>query len=82
MKAIVISCVLSFLFVFVLSAQQSGQITVEKKGIKKIYMHDEESINSNGNPFAQPPAIASNIVNGKGIFTFLSYDRKTLVINP
>lgn len=46
MKAIIISGVLSFFFVFVLSAQQSGQITVEKKGMKKIYLHDGESIDS------------------------------------
>jgi len=40
------SCVLSFLFVIVLSAQQSGQITAEKKGMKKTYLHDGESIDS------------------------------------
>ena len=35
---------------------------------------------SNGNPFAQPGRIISNIQGGTGVFTFLSYDRDTLII--
>lgn len=39
-----------------------------------------DAINSNGNPFAQPGAVLSNIDGGIGIFTALSYDRKQLII--
>jgi len=40
----------------------------------------QDAINSNGNPFGQPGVIKSNIEGGIGIFTGLSYDRKTLII--
>jgi hypothetical protein len=46
MKTIVISCVMSLLFVFPLSAQHSGKITMEKKGLKRTYLLDGESIDS------------------------------------
>ncbi|MCS6822543.1 MAG: DUF4249 domain-containing protein [Microscillaceae bacterium] len=35
---------------------------------------------ANGNPFAQPTVIRSNVQGGLGIFTALSYDRRTLVL--
>ncbi len=35
---------------------------------------------SNGNPFASPSSIKSNVEGGIGIFTGLSYDRDTLII--
>lgn len=35
---------------------------------------------ANGNPFAQPPTLVTNIQGGLGIFTGLSYTRDTLVI--
>lgn len=46
MKKAILSIGLCFLLVFVLSAQESGQITVEKKGMKKIYLHDGETLDS------------------------------------
>jgi hypothetical protein len=46
MKKAILSFGLCFLLVLVLSAQESGQITVEKKGMKKIYSHDGESIDA------------------------------------
>ena len=39
-----------------------------------------DAINSNGNPFAQPGIIKSNINGGTGVFTGLSFDRKMLII--
>ena len=36
--------------------------------------------NANGNPFAQPAAIKSNITGGIGIFTGIAYDRDTIII--
>ena len=39
------------------------------------------SENANGNPFAQPPTIRSNIQGGLGIFTFLSFDRDTIRVS-
>ncbi|MCP2043774.1 DUF4249 domain-containing protein [Pontibacter sp. HSC-36F09] len=36
--------------------------------------------NANGNPFAQPSRIVSSVKGGIGIFTNLSYNRKTVVI--
>jgi len=52
--------------------------------IEKAY-HDyleaiRDSENANGNPFAQPPTITDNINGGRGIFTFLSFDRDTLIV--
>jgi hypothetical protein len=50
--------------------------------IDKAYFDFLESVTSaidaNGNPFGQPSVIKSNINGGMGIFTGLSYDRKTL----
>lgn len=40
----------------------------------------QDAINSNGNPFGQPGILKSNIDGGLGIFTGLTYDRKTLII--
>lgn len=39
-----------------------------------------DAASSNGNPFAQPAAILSNVQGGQGIFTCLSYDRDTLIV--
>ncbi|QDA59137.1 DUF4249 domain-containing protein [Hymenobacter jejuensis] len=36
--------------------------------------------NANGNPFAQPSAIQSTVQGGLGVFTVLSYQRKTIII--
>lgn len=36
--------------------------------------------NANGNPFAQPAAIQSSVQGGLGIFTVLSYQRRTVII--
>ncbi|WP_159451980.1 DUF4249 domain-containing protein [Hymenobacter roseosalivarius] len=36
--------------------------------------------NANGNPFAQPAAIQSTVQGGIGVFTILSYQRRSLVI--
>jgi len=46
MKRCIISFVLSFLFVFAVTAQEGGQISVEKEGLKKVYMHDGSSIDA------------------------------------
>lgn len=55
--------------------------------IEKAYYNFLESVfnarDSNGNPFGQPNPIASNLrgtADALGIFTFLSYDRKTTII--
>jgi Domain of unknown function (DUF4249) len=52
--------------------------------IEKSY-HDyietsRDSENANGNPFAQPPTISDNITGGRGVFTFLSFDRDTVIV--
>ncbi len=39
-----------------------------------------DAISSNGNPFASPSSIKSNVDGGLGIFTCLSYDRDTIII--
>ncbi|MCK5138061.1 MAG: hypothetical protein KAR19_19915 [Bacteroidales bacterium] len=46
MKKIFISGILCFILFFALSAQQSSQITIEKEGLKRIYLHDGEAIDS------------------------------------
>ena len=38
--------------------------------------------NANGNPFAQPSAIYSTVKGGLGVFTVLSYTRKTHIMRP
>ncbi|RYD81503.1 MAG: DUF4249 domain-containing protein [Sphingobacteriales bacterium] len=38
------------------------------------------AIGSNGNPFAQPAVIKSNVTGGSGIFTVVPYDRKIFVL--
>lgn len=43
----------------------------------------EDAVNSNGNPFAQPSPILSNLsgtADALGIFTGISYDRKAIVL--
>lgn len=35
---------------------------------------------ANGNPFAQPASIKSTVEGGMGVFTFLTYDRKQIII--
>ena len=39
-----------------------------------------DAASSNGNPFGQPTVIISNIQGGEGVFTCLSYDRDTLIV--
>ncbi len=39
-----------------------------------------DAISSNGNPFVSPSQIKSNVEGGIGIFTGLSYDRDTIII--
>ncbi len=46
MKNLICTVLISFILVFVASAQQVEQITMEKKGLKKTYLHGEESIDS------------------------------------
>ena len=41
----------------------------------------QTAINSNGNPFVQPEVIQSNIEGGIGIFTGLSLDQETVIID-
>lgn len=52
--------------------------------IDKTYYEYQRTLNdnrsANGNPFAQPGNLLSNINGGVGIFTFLSYDRDTLFV--
>lgn len=36
--------------------------------------------NANGNPFGQPAAVQSTVKGGVGVFTILSYERRSLVI--
>ena len=40
----------------------------------------ELAFQANGNPFAQPTTIKTNIIGGMGIFAGLSYDRKMILI--
>lgn len=40
----------------------------------------QEARNANGNPFAQPAFIRSNVEGGIGIFAALSFERRTLII--
>jgi hypothetical protein len=40
----------------------------------------QQAQSSNGNPFAEPAIIESNITNGIGIFTALPKDKKTVII--
>lgn len=53
--------------------------------IDRAFYDFQESVQSavanNGNPFGQPGVIRSNIEGGIGIFTGLSYDRDTLIID-
>ncbi|TAF65186.1 MAG: DUF4249 domain-containing protein [Cytophagales bacterium] len=42
----------------------------------------EDAVSANGNPFGQPAVLVSNIDNGVGIFTILSYDRRYFYIKP
>lgn len=46
MKSLLFTGMLSFILVFVVSAQQGEQITLEKQGMKKVYLHGDESIDS------------------------------------
>lgn len=46
MKRLFFTGILSFILVFVVSAQQVEQITMEKQGLKKAYLHGDESIDS------------------------------------
>jgi hypothetical protein len=40
----------------------------------------DDARNANGNPFAQPAAIRSTVQGGVGVFTVLSFDRRTVII--
>ena len=46
MKSLFFTVMLSFILVFVVSAQQVEQITMEKQGLKKVYLHGDESVDS------------------------------------
>jgi hypothetical protein len=46
MKKILLSGMICFLFLAGIYAQQEGQITVEKKGLKKTYMHGGETLDA------------------------------------
>ncbi|NVO83849.1 DUF4249 domain-containing protein [Hymenobacter terrestris] len=40
----------------------------------------EDARNANGNPFSQPAGIRSTVEGGIGVFTVLSYDRRTVIV--
>lgn len=40
----------------------------------------DDAQNANGNPLSQPSAIKSTVQGGVGIFTVLSYDRRTVIV--
>lgn len=40
----------------------------------------EEAAQANGNPFGQPSSIRSTVQGGLGVFTVLSYDRRTVIV--
>lgn len=40
----------------------------------------QDARNANGNPFGQPSAIKSTIEGGVGVFTVLSYQRRTVIV--
>lgn len=46
MKKVIISGIMCFFLFFTLSAQQNNHISVEKKGLKKTYLHGGETIDS------------------------------------
>ena len=69
----------------------ASQVTVERGMIYVTLMHltpeyynyltsINNAISANGNPFAQPASIQSNIHGGIGIFTGLSYDRRYVLV--
>jgi len=69
----------------------ASQVTVERGMIYVTLMHltsdyynfltsINNAINANGNPFAQPATIQSNINGGIGIFTGLSYDQRYILV--
>lgn len=40
----------------------------------------DEAMQANGNPFGQPSSIRSTVQGGLGVFTVLSYDRRTVIL--
>ena len=69
----------------------ASQVTVERGMVYVTLMHltldyynfltsINNAINANGNPFAQPATIQSNINGGIGIFTGLSYDQRYILV--
>ena len=62
----------------------SDTITATLYHIDPAYYRFRESVNdarnANGNPFGQPSAIYSTVAGGLGVFTVLSYTRKTMVL--
>ncbi|MCR5886827.1 DUF4249 domain-containing protein [Hymenobacter sp. J193] len=40
----------------------------------------DDARGANGNPFAQPAGIRSTVQGGLGVFTVLSYERRTIII--
>jgi len=46
MKKIVLSGIISFMISLCVSAQVSGPITVEQKGMKKVFMQDNKTLNT------------------------------------
>jgi hypothetical protein len=74
MKTFLLSGMICFLFVAGLSAQQENQITVEKKGLKKTYMHGGETLDAKqlyallqSNPTSVSPSKASRIHSYVGL---------------
>jgi len=64
--------------------KRGSQVFISLYNLDKAYYDYLQSVeaarNANGNPFAQPSAIKSNITGGIGIFTGLGYDFEGLVI--
>lgn len=72
MKKILISGILSFILLFALSAQQNGPITVERKGMKKIYLQDGAPID-----FKQVSVLLKS--NPNSVSSFRSYKTNSIV---
>ena len=72
MKRILTSGILCFILVFALSAQQNSPITVEKKGLKKIYLQDGEPID-----FKQVSVLLKS--NPNSVSNFRSYKTNSIV---
>ena len=51
-----------------------------EKGYYEFLRTADDADDSNGNPFAQPTRINSMVQGGLGVFTTLSFDRRTIIV--